>query len=77
MTRRVYRATAHYPDEQISRHFLTKQARDRWADRRLVGYEEEPVGPFASGGRPAIPPADRVELATSDPVRFPDDEAIP
>lgn len=72
----VYRASAEYADEggfpyTVTRHFLTKRARDRWAERRREGYPEEQGG-FLDDGRPAIPPATRVDVADSDPVIFPE-----
>lgn len=72
--RRVYRATAHYAGTypySTTRHFQTKRARDRWAEQRREGYPEDPGG-FLDDGRPAIPPADRVDVADSNPVTWPD-----
>jgi hypothetical protein len=73
--RRVYRASATYDDPRldVTRHFLSKRARDSWADRRRAGYDAEPGG-FLDDGRPAIPPARSVTVATSAPVTFPDDD---
>lgn len=81
--KRVYRAVAHYSDGNvIRRHFLTKRARDKWAKNRRKGYPSfnDALGlhPFDSGAlpteaAPSIPPADRVDIADSDPITFPTD----
>lgn len=73
MTRRVYRARAFYSDEDdvVTRHFLTKRSRDRWAANRRDGYPEQPPTFHDDDGLPAIPPASRVDVDESDPIVFP------
>lgn len=71
--RRVYRAVAKYGEEEVTRHFLTKRSRDAWAKQRREGYPER-AGVYLGGGEyddvAAIPPADLVEVAESEPVVF-------
>jgi hypothetical protein len=73
--KRLYRAIAHYKDgTTVTRHFQTKKARDAWAKNRSEGYSEY-VGDYdhINGFRDeqeAIPPAQYVECAVSEPVVF-------
>jgi hypothetical protein len=74
-TRRLYRAQAFYADPRLDtvRHFQSKRARDRWAANRREGYLEEPPSDWMDDGRPGIPPAVRVDVDESLPIRFPND----
>lgn len=70
---RVYRATAYYDDGNvIRRRFLTKPARDAWAQRRRDGYDADPISSSVfDEPRPAIPPATRVDVEDSEPIVWP------
>lgn len=74
---RIYKGVAHYQGTgytyTVSRRFLSKRARDRWAEHRRVGYEAEEGGPFdLDDGRAAIEPALKVEVFDSNPVTYPE-----
>jgi hypothetical protein len=70
--KRLYRAIARYPEgHEVVRHFQTPEARDRWAHKRLQGYDADPE---FFNERPAIPPALSVDIANSDPVVFDADQ---
>lgn len=72
MSRYVYRAEARYDDVLLdtTRHFLTKRARDRWANQRREGYPADDGGHLLGDVRPAIPPAREVIESRSQPVVF-------
>lgn len=66
---RVYRVVAHYEDRVITRDFLTKRARDGWANLFREGQPAE-EGWGDEYGYWAIKKAKRVEIYNSAPVEW-------
>lgn len=65
----VYRVTLRRGSSVHMRHFFTKRAADRYAEKHRTGYYVEAYSFEESGYR--VPPADEVTVDVSAPLVFP------